>query len=92
MVTARDKSLESLRFPTYIRAALAHARYEPIEEDATIFATIPDFDGLWAIGDTREAAEKELASVLEGWVLLGIAHHHPIPIVDGIDLNVHAVA
>ncbi len=92
MVTVRDKSLATLRFPAYIRAALEHARYEPIEEDATIFATIPGFDGLWAMGDTRDAAEKELATVLEGWVLLGIAHHHAIPIVDGIDLNVRGVA
>ncbi len=92
MVTVRDKSLQSLRFPAYIRAALVHARYEPIEEDATIFATIPGFDGRWAMGETREAAEQELASVLEGWVLLGIAYHHLIPIVDGIDLNVRDVA
>jgi predicted RNase H-like HicB family nuclease len=75
-----------------MQAAMRQARYESIEEDGVIFATIPGFDGLWATGKTHEEAESELASVLEGWLLVGLAHHHPLPIVDGIDLAVHAVA
>lgn len=76
----------------YMHAAMQQARYEFIEEDGGIFATIPNFDGLWATGKTREQAEAELASVLEGWLLVGLAHQHPLPIVEGIDLAVHAVA
>ncbi len=76
----------------YIQAAMRRAHYEPIEEDGTIFATIPGFDGLWAVGTTRDEAATELASVLEGWLLVGLAHQHPLPVVDGIDLSVHAVA
>ena len=76
----------------YLRAALQPAEYETIEDDGSIFATIPGFDGLWATVPSVAAARVELESVLEGWLLLGIAHHRPIPIVDGIDLNVRAVA
>lgn len=78
----------------YMHAAMQQARYECIEEDEErmIFATIPNFAGLWATGETREQAATELASVLEGWLLVGLAHHHPLPIVAGIDLAVHAVA
>jgi hypothetical protein len=76
----------------YVQAALRDAQYETIEEDSSIFATIPGFDGLWATAPTQEAAEKELAPVLEGWILVGIAHHHPLPIIGGIDLNVREVA
>jgi len=76
----------------YLQATMQRARYEPIEEEGTIFATIPKFDGLWAIGSTREEAERELASTLEGWILVGLAHHHTLPVIDGIDLTVRAVA
>jgi len=87
---ARDK--EDSVFAQYLSAALRGAEYEDIEDDGTVFATIPGFDGLWANAPTRSSARKELFSVLEGWVLLGLAHHHHIPVVDGIDLNVRQVA
>lgn len=76
----------------YMHIAMQQACYESIEEDGVIFATIPNFDGLWATGKTHEEAESELASVLEGWLLVGLAHRHPLPVVAGIDLAVHAVA
>ncbi len=79
-------------FARYMQAAMQQAHFELIEEDRVVFATIPGFDGLWATGETREQAEAELASVLEGWLLVGLAHHHPLPVVEGIDLAVHAVA
>jgi predicted RNase H-like HicB family nuclease len=75
-----------------MQAAMQQAHYEFIEEDGVIFATIPHFDGLWATGKTHEEAESVLASVLEGWLLVGLAHQHPLPIVAGLDLTVHAVA
>jgi predicted RNase H-like HicB family nuclease len=75
-----------LLMPKYIRAALCHAQYETIEEDGSIFATIPGFDGLWANAPTKTEVDEELASALEGWLLVGIAHHHPIPVIGRIDL------
>ncbi len=78
-------------FARYLDAALRYAAFETIEEDGTVFATIPGFDGLWANAPTEAAARAELASVLEGWVLLGLAHGHPLPVVDGINLAVQEV-
>jgi hypothetical protein len=31
-----------------------------------------------------------LAEVAEEWILLGIAEHHPLPIIDGVQLVVPA--
>ncbi|HEY7908315.1 MAG TPA: type II toxin-antitoxin system HicB family antitoxin [Thermomicrobiales bacterium] len=72
----------------YVQAALHHAKFETIAEDGTIFGTIPGFPGVWANAETVEECREELAEVLEGWLLLGIANHDNLPIVDGIDLNV----
>lgn len=71
----------------YMDKAMQHAQYERIE-DGTYFATIPGFEGLWANGKTEEECKKELREVLEGWILLGIAHHDTLPEVDGVRLEV----
>jgi hypothetical protein len=39
-----------------------------------------------------EACREELESVLEGWVLVSVADHSPIPDIDGNHLEVRAVA
>jgi predicted RNase H-like HicB family nuclease len=39
-----------------------------------------------------EACREELESVLEGWVLLSIADHSPIPELDGNRIEVREVA
>lgn len=72
----------------YVQAALRHAKFETIPEEGTVFATIPGFPGVWANAETIEACREELAEVLEGWLLLGLANHDELPVVDGIDLNV----
>lgn len=75
----------------YIRAAIRHAMYE-ILEDGTYYAEIPDLQGVFANQKTLEACREELKSVLEGWILLGLQLGHPLPIVDGIDLNQREIA
>ena len=52
---------------------------------------IPGFEGLWASGDTQDAVQQELPSVLEDWVLLGLRLGHRMPVADGFDLNVLSV-
>ncbi len=81
-----------LIIPKYIRAAMGHVEYETIEDDDSVFATIPGFDGLWACALTKAEVNEKLESALEGWLLLGIAHHHPLPVIEGIDLMVREVA
>jgi len=79
-------------FAEYLRVAMRDVHYEDIDEDGTIFATIPGFDGLWANAATRSQVNEELESALEGWVLVNIAHHRELPIRGGIDLTVREVA
>lgn len=74
----------------YIRAAMRHAKYE-ILEDGTFFATIPTLQGLWANAKSLEECREELQSTLEDWILVGIRFGDPIPVVDGIDLNLKEV-
>ena len=75
----------------YMDHALQHAQYEQIE-DGTYFGTIPGFEGLWSNGVTPQECVAELRDVLEGWILLGIAQHEPLPVVDGITITVGKIA
>lgn len=71
----------------YIRAAMRHAHYE-ILEDGSYYGDIPGFQGVYSSADTLEGCRELLQSVLEGWLLLSLDRHIPIPVVDGIDLAV----
>ncbi len=76
----------------YIRAAMRRAHYEIIEDDGSFYGSIPVIPGIWANANTLEACRDELESVLEGWLLLSIADHSPIPEIDGNRLDVREVA
>lgn len=71
----------------YIDKAMQHARYERLE-DGTYFGDIPGFAGLWANAPTEVECRKELRDTLEGWILLHVADHTPLPAVDGLTLEV----
>ena len=75
----------------YIRAAMRRAEYEDLGPEGW-FGHIPGLPGVWANAPTREATSQELQSVLEDWMLLSLRLGDPLPIVDGIDLNVPDVA
>lgn len=70
----------------YIEIAMRDAVYEVIEDDGSYFGTVPGFQGAWANADTIEECHKELAEVLEDWILLGIKLGHEIPVLPSIDL------
>ncbi len=69
----------------YIQAAMHHATYK-ILEDGSIFGEIPVVPGVWADADTLEARREELQEVLEDWLLLSIADHDPLPVIDDVAL------
>lgn len=70
----------------YIDAAMHRARYE-ILSDGTFYGEIPLTPGVWADATTLEGCREELRSVLEGWIILGLRHGQPLPVIDGIDLT-----
>ncbi|HVB24508.1 MAG TPA: type II toxin-antitoxin system HicB family antitoxin [Ktedonobacteraceae bacterium] len=66
----------------YTRAAMQQARYEILAEDGTYYAEIPEFRGAYANAATFEACRKELEEVLEEWILLRVAKHLSLPVID----------
>ena len=76
----------------YIRAAMGKSLYEIVEDDGSYYGEIPALPGAWANAVTLEACRQELESVLEGWLLLSIADHSPIPEIDGNRVEIRAVA
>jgi predicted RNase H-like HicB family nuclease len=77
---------------SYIRAAMRQARYEIVEEDGTFYGEIPAIPGVWANAKALEDCREELESVLEGWLLLSVADHSPIPEIDGNRIEIREVA
>lgn len=54
----------------YLQAALERAHYEMIEDEEPYYGEVPELAGVWATGKTLEQCRKNLAEVIEGWVLL----------------------
>lgn len=71
----------------YINKAIEKAQYKQLE-DGSWFGEIPEFDGIWANGETVEQCRTELIEVLEEWLLLKVRDGDPIPVVDGLELKI----
>lgn len=55
----------------YIRAALAQAKYEIIDDRGhPYYGRVPALKGVWATGKTLEECRNELAEVIEGWLIV----------------------
>lgn len=75
----------------YLRAALKKAHYELLDEKEGFCGEIPGFQGVLAQGPTLEECRDELASVLEDWLLFRVSRQLPIPVVNGLSLEVKEV-
>jgi predicted RNase H-like HicB family nuclease len=73
----------------YLDAAMRHAHYELLDDqpDTPYYGSIADLQGLLAVGATLEECRDELRAALEVWVLTGVHHGDPLPVIDQIDLN-----
>jgi predicted RNase H-like HicB family nuclease len=63
----------------YIQAALGKARYEIIEDKEPYYGEVPGLDGVWANGRTLEGCRKNLAEVIDGWIMVRLRKGLPIP-------------
>ena len=77
---------------SYINAAMRHAHYEILEDNAGFYGEIPGFQGVWANEDTLEACREELQSTLEDWILFRVAQHLDLPAIDGLELVIQQAA
>ena len=70
----------------YVDQALAQAEYDKLD-DGSFAGRIPACPGAVAFGPTLRGCEDDLRSVLEDWILVGLKLGHPLPVINGIDLN-----
>ena len=70
----------------YVEKVMAQAVYDKLE-DGTFAGKIPPCKGVIAFGKTLRECEDELHSTLEDWILVGLKLRHPLPVIEGIDLN-----
>lgn len=64
----------------YIQEALERAKYELIDNAGEpYYAEVPGLAGVWATGETLEQCRRNLADVIEGWLLLRLRRGLDIP-------------
>lgn len=73
----------------YVEQAMALAVYDKLE-DGTFAGRIPPCKGVIAFASTLRECERELRSILEDWILVGLKLKHPLPVIADIDLNKEA--
>ena len=71
----------------YIERALERARYALLP-DGTFAATVRGLRGVVATGDTLEACRRDLAEVVEEWLLVRVARGLDVPSLDGATVRV----
>ena len=72
----------------YLKSAMKKARYEKLGEDNFYYGEIPEFEGVYTHEPTLEGCRAELESVLEDWILFSISRHLPLPVMDGMSLEI----
>lgn len=63
----------------YISKYLNKAKYEMIDGGKRFYGGIKELRGVWAVGRTLEECRENLASSLEGWLILRLRKNLPIP-------------
>ena len=63
----------------YVEAALEKAKYEMIEDSEPFYAEVPKLKGVWATGKTLEECRRNLAQVVEGWLIVRLRKGLSVP-------------
>ena len=63
----------------YMEAALGRATYEIIEDEEPYSGEVPSLAGVWATGKTLDECRRNLASVIDGWIIVSLRKGLPIP-------------
>lgn len=71
----------------YVERGLHRARYDKLE-DGTFVAEVRGLRGVVATGATLEACRRQLAEVIEEWVLVRVSRGLRVPALDGIEVAV----
>jgi predicted RNase H-like HicB family nuclease len=76
----------------YIQAAMTKAVYEYDAEDGKWYGEIPPCRGVIGVGTDRETCRRDTQEALEGWIIVSLRFGDPLPVIDGVDLNVKEAA
>lgn len=71
----------------YIERALAHARYELIEDEEPYYGEIPELKGVYATGKTLEDCRANLKEVVDGWIIVRLRRGLSIPPIDNCTIE-----
>ena len=71
----------------YIEKALGRARYEALE-DGSYCATVRGLKGVMALERTVEECRRELADVIEAWILVRVARGLSVPPLGGVAIKI----
>ena len=82
----QNAKLVILMLIDYIDKALSKAEYDKLD-DGSFSGRIPECSGVIAFGKTLFECQKELESVLEGWLIVKIRHGDTLPVIDNLDIN-----
>ena len=50
-----------------------------IEDDEPYYGEVPELEGVWASGKTLEECRRNLAEVIDGWLVIRLKKGLPIP-------------
>lgn len=76
----------------YLQEAIKHAKYEILVEDGSIYAEIPNCQGVYAKANTFEECRSNLIEILEEWIFIRLKKNLYIPPIENIDLNIMELA
>ena len=71
----------------YIEAALGTAKYEIIEDEEPYYGEVPELQGVWATGKTLEQCRRNLAEVIDGWIVVRLRKGLLIPSIGGCTIE-----
>jgi len=71
----------------YIETALAHARYDMIDDEEPFYGEVPELPGVWATGKTLEECRRNLMEVIDGWIIVRLRRGLPIPPIDNCTIE-----
>ena len=74
----------------FVEAAMDRAAYDKLDT-GEYYGEIPECPGVWASETSLEKCRRELQEVLEDWLLLKLRDGDPLPVIQGIDLNLQKV-
>ena len=71
----------------YIETALAHARYELIEDEEPYYGEVAELEGVYASGKTLEECRANLKEVIDGWIIVRLRRGLSIPPIDNCTIE-----